>query len=479
MAERTRLNVSADSSERADFFDTVSDLLPKWRKRNRYYYQGISDYCRHVIPEGSSVLEIGCGHGDLLASVKPTRGLGIDLSPRMVAQAQKNHPGLEFRVGCAENLEFDETFDYILVSDLVGLLPDVQRVFKELRKVVSPDTRVVVTYYNYLWEPALKVAEWLRLRMTSPIQNWLPLSDIENLLYLAGFEVVKKGYRFLIPKRLPLISGLANTYLAKMPILRRLCLAEVLIARQIPIEPRSVPSCTVVIPCRNEKGNIEAAFQRVPKLGSGTEIIFIDGNSEDDTVAEIRRCTGEYPNQSVTLLLQGDGVGKGDAVRKAFAKAKNDVLMILDADLTVPPEDLPKFVDALVEGKGDFINGSRLVYPMESQAMRFLNLLGNKFFSMAFTYLLEQQIRDTLCGTKVLYRRDYERIAANRHYFGDFDPFGDFDLLFGAAKLNLKIVEVPIRYRDRTYGTTQISRFRHGLLLLRMTLFAMRKIKFV
>jgi glycosyltransferase involved in cell wall biosynthesis len=183
---------------------------------------------------------------------------------------------------------------------------------------------------------------------------------------------------------------------------------------------------------------------------------------------------GRWP---ITLLHQGDGIGKGDAVRKGFAAATGDVLMILDADLTVPPEDLPKFFEALTSGKGEFINGTRLVYPMERQAMRTLNHLGNKFFSLAFTWLLEQRFRDTLCGTKVLFRRDYERIAANRHYFGDFDPFGDFDLIFGASRLNLRIVEVPVRYRERTYGVTNISRFRHGWLLLRMCLVAFRKLK--
>ena len=186
-----------------------------------------------------------------------------------------------------------------------------------------------------------------------------------------------------------------------------------------------------------------------------------------------------HPDRDVKLIRQGSGVGKGDAVRKGFAAATGDVLMILDADLTVPPEELPKFLKALASGRGEFVHGSRLVYPMEKQAMRFLNTLGNKFFSLAFTWLLDQRFKDTLCGTKVLYRRDYERIAAGRGYFGDFDPFGDFDLIFGAAKLDLKILEIPIRYRERTYGTTQISRFRHGWLLLRMCLFALRRIKFV
>ncbi len=254
---------------------------------------------------------------------------------------------------------------------------------------------------------------------------------------------------------------------------------EIIIARPRGCrKPPEQVTCSVIVPCRNEKGNIERAVLKTPDMGRHTEIIFVEGHSQDGTLEECERVKSKYPQRDIKVLVQ-DGRGKGDAVRKGFSHAKNDVLMILDADLTVPPEDLPKFFDAIVSGKGEFINGSRLVYQMEKQAMRFLNLLGNKFFSKAFTYLLEQRIRDTLCGTKVLWKEDYKRIIAGRGYFGDFDPFGDFDLLFGAAKLNLRIVEIPIRYRERTYGSTQISRFKHGLLLLKMTFFALRKIKFI
>jgi glycosyltransferase involved in cell wall biosynthesis len=238
------------------------------------------------------------------------------------------------------------------------------------------------------------------------------------------------------------------------------------------------PRVSIIIPARNEAGHISQIFERVPEMGRETELVFIEGHSKDNTYAVIEKAIADHPERPSQLLRQ-TGIGKGDAVRLGFAHAHGEVLMIWDADLTVPPEDLPRFYEALCAGKGEFINGVRLVYPMEKDAMRFLNLLGNKFFSMAFSWLLGQPIKDTLCGTKVLWKSDYEKIAANRKYFGDFDPFGDFDLIFGATKLNLKIVDLPIRYRERTYGTTNIHRWKHGWLLLKMVLFAARRIKFV
>jgi glycosyltransferase involved in cell wall biosynthesis len=246
------------------------------------------------------------------------------------------------------------------------------------------------------------------------------------------------------------------------------------------VAPRrsSRPSTTVVVPCRNEAGHIRPLVERLPDLGPNTEVIFVEGHSKDDTEAVIRQVIEENPDRPFRFVKQA-GKGKGDAVRTGFAQARGEVLVILDADMGVAPEDVPKFVTALVRGKGDLINGSRLVYPMEGQAMRFLNLIANKAFALLFSWILGQQVRDTLCGTKALYREDYERIAANRAYFGDFDPFGDFDLIFGAARLSMRIVDLAVRYHERQYGTTNISRFRHGWLLLRMSLFAARKLKFV
>ena len=466
-------------SEKIKHFDSVANEREKWRRRGAYYHKELENYLRFLIPPSSSILEIGCSTGDLLAALNPGRGLGIDISPEMVKIARKKFSHLQFETGDIEALQVEEKFDYVVIVETIGHVDDIQLTFKGLHKVCKPDTRLIIIYYNYLWEPVLKFTEAIGLRMKHLLEHWLPIEDISNLLELNDFEVIKKGYRFLLPIYIPVISYFFNKFLAKMPFFWKLSLIEVIIAR--PLEKRKLieeATCSVIIPCRNEKGNIEQAVIRTPDMGKHTEIIFVEGHSQDGTFEECERVKTKYPQRDITVLVQ-DGKGKGDAVRKGFSHAKNDILMILDADLTVPPEDLPKFFYAIASGKGEFINGSRLVYQMEKQAMRFLNLLGNKFFSKAFTYLLEQRIRDTLCGTKVLWREDYMKIIAGRKYFGDFDPFGDFDLLFGAAKLNLKIVEIPIRYRERTYGTTQINRFRHGLLLLKMTFFALKKIKFI
>lgn len=456
-------------TERIKYFDSVSAEREMWRGKGAYYHKQLEKYLRYLIPPNSSVIEIGCGTGDLLAALNPKRGLGIDISPKMIEVAREKFPHLEFETGDFEDLQIEEKFDYVVSVETIGHVDDIQLAFKELHKVCKPETRVIIVYYNYLWEPVLKFAEAVGLRMKQPLQHWLPIEDIASLLFLNDFEVIKKGYRFLLPVYIPFLSTFLNRFLANMPFFWKLSLNEILIARPMNIRktPKDV-TCSVIIPCRNEKGNIEQAVLRTPDMGKSTEIIFVEGHSQDRTLEECERIKDKYPQRDITVLVQ-DGKGKYNAVRKGFLHAQNDVLMILDADLTVPPEDLPKFFDAIASGKGEFINGTRLVYQMEEQAMRSLNLLGNKFISRAFTYILEQRIRDTLCGTKVLWAEDYLKIAAGREYFGDFDPFGDFDLLFGASKLNLKIVEIPIKYRERTYGSTQISRFRHGLLLFKMT----------
>jgi len=461
--------------DRRAFYEQRAALRP--RETERYYQRYLRNYFTFLVPPGLRVLEVGCGLGDLLAALKPSRGVGVDFSPEMIKLARERHPGLEFHVADAVEFSSHEKFDYIVLSDLVNDLPDVQAVLERLQSVSTSNTRLVINFFNNLWRPMLGVAEKLGAKAPTLLQNWLSTDDMANLLHLAGWELIKTDTRMVWPAGTPLLAPVLNRWLA--PLTPHFCVSIVMVARPRP-QPAARPQyrCSVVIPARNEAGNIEAAVERTPEMGLGTEIIFIEGHSKDNTWEAIQRVAAKYPQRSIKTLKQ-QSKGKGGAVREAFAAATGDILFILDADLTMPPEELPKFYEVARSGTAEFVNGVRLVYPMEEEAMQFLNMIANKAFGMTFSWLLGQNLKDTLCGTKVLFRADYEAIARNRAYFGDFDPFGDFDLIFGAAKLNLRMVDLPIRYRARTYGETNIHRWSHGWLLLRMVLFAARRMKFL
>jgi len=444
------------------------------------YYRRLTEIFKFLVSPGQKVLEIGCGRGDLLAALDPSPGLGVDFSSEMIHLAQARHPQLTFIHGDAHELDLAETFDVIIMSDLVNDLWDVQEVFRNAARVAEPDARLIINTYSRLWEIPLSIAAKMGMTRPRVNYNWLTVEDIYNLLALEDFEPIRHWSEILCPLDVPVVERFCNRFLAKLWPFRHAALTNFVVARpmrsSLLVEPQ--PLVSVIVPARNEAGNISEIFKRLPEMGRGTELVLVEGHSTDNTLAAIKNAAAKFPERRSKILVQ-EGEGKGDAVRLGFSGAEGDILIILDADLTVLPEDLPRFYEALVSGKGEFINGVRLVYPMEDRAMRFFNLVANKFFGLAFSWLLGQPVKDTLCGTKALWKRRYESIAANRSYFGYLDPFGDFDLIFGAAKMNLKILDMPIRYGQRTYGTTNIRRWSHGLLLLRMLVLAARRLKFV
>ena len=462
--------------------DKLAESRDQWIKKNSYFYNDDHSYMKFLVGENARVLELGCGTGQLLNFLNPSYGVGVDLSSNIISIAKKNYPNLEFVQGDLEDemliSSLQGPFDFIILSDTIGYLDDCENALAGLHSLCTPDTRLIISYYSWRWQPILTLGEKIGLKMPSVELNWLSTEDTMGFLQLADFEPVKREWRQLVPRSLFGLGLLINRFIGTLPLIRRFSLRNYLVARPVRDVKLRQASTTVLIPCRNEKGNIENAVKRLPDFCEDLEILYVEGNSQDGTLDEIHRVIEAYPDKDIKVLVQ-DGKGKGDAVRKGFDHARGDILMILDADLTVPPEDLPKFYKAIASGKGEYINGTRLVYPMDNQAMRFLNFWANRTFSMLFTWLLNQRITDTLCGTKVLTKRNYEKIVANRSYFGEFDPFGDFDLIFGASKINLKMVEVPIRYTSREYGETQISRFQHGWLLLKMVLFAYKKLKII
>ena len=467
------------SETRRDHWDRVALTRREKSLPGRIYHKRLREVYANLIPEGLAILELGCGEGDLLASLKPKNGVGIDFSKNMIGQARKKHPELQFFVMDAHELQLHESFDIIILSDLLNDLWDVQTLFEKIEKIATADTLLVINNYSRVWELPLRLAQQLGFTSPQLPQNWFTPRDIKSLLTLSGFSVFRSWQEILFLFPVPFMITFFNRFLVKIWPFNLFGLANFIIARKnqtFPVEKRKA-KVSVIIPARNEQGNIFEIIERTPEMGESTELIFVEGHSSDDTYGMIEKAIAHYSSRNI-MLLQQKGEGKGDAVRLGFERASGDILMILDADMTVTPETMPRFYDAIVTRNNVLVSGSRLIYPMEKRAMRFINMLGNKFFSFLFTWLIDQPVKDTLCGTKVLWKKDYNKIASNRKYFGEFDPFGDFDLLFGAAKLNMNILEIPVRYRERIYGTTNIQRWKHGFLLLRMAAFAAFKLKF-
>ncbi len=443
--------------QRAAYYDGLADDWDRYRARNAYYHRTQRALFRATVPPGSSILELGCATGDLLAVVGPARGVGVDLSPRMVEVARRKHPRYEFVQADAAFFDTAERFDCILLNNLLECVEDIQGLFRNCRRLLKPRGRLLVTTLNPLWTPLLRFGAKVGLATPDTRRNFVTGKDTANLLRLNGFEVVKLARRTLLPRDIPLLAPLVNFVAAQTPLLRRLCITEFLVAR--PATAEGERSVSVIVPCYNEAANVEACVSRVPRMSTHTEVIVVDDGSRDDTAARVRpelnpavevRCVAYQPNR-----------GKLHAVRAGFQAARGDILMILDADMTVPPEDLPCFYTPLRDGVADFINGTRLIYPLAAGSMKFQNFLGNKLFGVLVSWLTGVHLSDTLCGTKAFFREDYRRFLTN------CDPWGDFDWLFGAAQNGLKVLEVPIHYEERRAGQSKMKALRHAWALLK------------
>ncbi|MFQ5736666.1 MAG: glycosyltransferase [Thermodesulfobacteriota bacterium] len=460
-------------------YEAVAPVREKWIRKNRYFYGKLGAFLGFIVEPGRKVLLFRSELGQLLDVLRPSKAVGVDICEKMVSLASEKLPSYRFISGDPETVRLRGRFDYIVFYTL-GDIIDIEKAFINASNFGTDDTRLIVINYNYLWRPLVVLAERLGWKVPQPTQNWLNVPIIENLLYLSGYEVVKRYNQVLMPVGIPGVSWFFNSVLARLPFVKNLCFLQLLVSRRLPAPPAPGEyTVSVIVPCKNEKGNIEDAVARIPEMGRSTEIIFCDDRSTDGTAEEVERVMKAYPHRKIRLV-RGPGICKAKNVWTGFDAATGDILMILDADLTVIPEELPYFYDAIAGGRGEFINGTRMIYPMQGQAMRTLNIMGNKFFGLAFSYLLGQRLTDTLCGTKVIWRRDWPRIRAMLGSWGVEDRWGDYELIFGAARLHLKIVEVPVHYLERVYGETKMTkRLSNGMVMLRMCFAALKKFKFV
>ena len=467
------------------FFNSKKLDRDKWIKKGQTFHNEDIKFLREIIPQDSKILELGCGNGHLLAALRPKYGLGIDFSKKLISEAKNNYSKLDFIEADIEKLPSKISqkgfFDFIIISDTIGYLEDVEETLGRLHKYCNQNTRLIVSYYSPLWAPLLNFASLIKLKMSNVNSTLLTPTDISNFLIGAKFDSVRIERKILIPFKIFGLERIINRFLAPLPILSNICLRHYNISRSLKnVKHNDKLSASIIIPCKNELGNIRDAITRIPRFTKKLEIIFVEGNSKDGTWEEINSVIKKNNSKKSGLVIKAykqPKKGKADAVFFAFEKASNDILFILDGDLTVAPETLEKFWNKISSGEAEYVNGSRLIYPMDNNAMRFLNYIANKIFSILFTWLLGQRFTDTLCGTKVISKENYLRAKKKNASLGNFDPFGDFFIIFGASRLCLKITEVPIRYRARAYGETQISRFSHGILLIRMLAFAFLRLK--
>lgn len=461
------------------FFEHNRKIVKKKRAWGKYTHRVNFKMIGSHIPPNSTVLAIGPWVSDLFPIIKVSEGYGVD--PYIEKQKLNTSPNIHIFPHLEDIRNLNKKFDFIVLSFSIGMMEDILDSFNNLRMFCHSETRIITTYYSRAWQPMIKIAEFIGLKIKTPEMNWVPVNEIENLMFLADFQIIKRSMFCLIPVYIPILSNFINKFISRLPFINLAGILIIEIGRPINLQNNnskvSSLKVSIIIPAKNEEKNIPEIMRRIPECPFKKEIIFIEGGSKDKTREAIRKAIADHPDLDIKFLPQ-ERRGKKDAVAIGANLATGDILLILDADITVPPESITKFVSALTSNKAEFINGSRMVYPMRGKAMKFCNLIGNIVFSWIFSYLIEQNIRDTLCGTKVLWRRDYLRIVENRSHFGDFDPFGDFDLLFGATYLNLKIVDLPVRYEERRYGETNIRRWRDGSYLFKMVLFGMRKLKF-
>lgn len=460
------------------FLENTGDIRKRFRDRHAYYHKDDLKFFQKLTQPDSIVLLIGTNVVELALGLRCKKVLVLEQDP---AQVFPQFPSFVQPVSSLREAFNFAPIDYVLLPYSLQVMEDIQGFFEELYRGLSTHTRLIAVQYNFLWAPLIRLAQRIGLKAPMPDLNWLNRQDIRNLLLLTGYQELTSGARCLVPIHIPWFSDFCNQYLAPLPVFKWCCQKTYVAARPlVEAETQNRPmSVSVVVPARNEAGNIGPLLDRLPVFGSHSEIIFVEGHSKDNTWEEIQKQIQNHPRRKLFTIQihQQTGEGKADAVRLGFSHASGDLLMILDADLSVQPEDLVHFFNAYLRGSAELLNGSRLVYQMERQAMQVLNLFFNKAFAALLSWFIGQKVKDTLCGTKVLARRDYERIRTHLQMLGRLDPFGDFELLFGASRLNLRIIDVPVRYKERAYGQTNIRRFKHGWQLLTMVFSCWKELK--
>jgi SAM-dependent methyltransferase len=441
-------------------FTTIAAEYDYWKKKNSYYYSSIKDFFRSNIPTGSRVIEFGCATGEILAHCRPANGLGLDLCADLIERAKAKFPQYGFQVQDVEKFVSDEKFDYCIMADLLDHITDIPAVIGNAYNSLNPGGKLAISTINPLWNPVFALLEKLRLKMPEGPHCFIPNRYLEFFCRMAGFEVISKGSLLFIPVRIPLLSGFLNFIMPRLPLVYRFCWVQTLVVKKVTRQQKKM-SCSVMIPVYNEADNIEECIRRIPALDRDYEILVINDGSQDRTGSILERLTKEIPQLRVVTFPENRG--KAHAVEEGISAAQKEIIIILDADMAVAPEDIELFIEPLEMGLADFVNGTRLIYTMEKKAMDQIRQIANFSLALLFSFCIKSRITDTLCGTKSFFKKDFQGITISE------ERWGDLVLLWSAREKGLNIAEIPVNYYTRKSGESKMKFLSDGMKFMSYT----------
>lgn len=434
--------------------------------RHRYYYTQIQRLLKFLIPPGKSILYFGCYREDVIYSLDASSSVVIN---EEVDERISKNKSVEF-VHCKYHLyNPQQEYDYIILDTVIGKTENINLLLRNISSACSSHTRIIIHQENYLWRPLLNFAASFGLKKQEKTQNWLSIKDVETYLETAGFESTRVYKKNIFPLKAGFLGPILNHFFSTIPVLDFLKLDQFIVGRfNKPFtQLKSSSSLSICLTVKDEEHNIEPIVSSLPVLCENQEILFVEGNSTDNTAKEIERMKMLFPHKNIRLIKQ-PGKGQGDAIHTGFKEAKGEIIILYEGDGTSEPYDIQYFYEAIEAGRFEFIEGSRFVYPLSHKCMPLANKIGNVVFAKWFSFFLNQRTTDVLSGIKAIRKKDYEKIYNTWGFLGIPDPFGDFELLFGSARYGLKIGEIPIRYKPRVFGESKTSVFKHGWYLLKM-----------
>tara|TARA_B110000977_G_scaffold125183_1_gene160299 strand:+ start:1495 stop:2904 length:1410 start_codon:yes stop_codon:yes gene_type:complete len=439
-------------------------------KKKNFLFDEISKALNYLINDSNYVKFFCCGNSSIVNKVNSKNIYINEINNTFINSLTKSEIKKEDEIN--KNLNFD----HIVIADIEHQ-KFITKNLIDLNEKIDNECRVIVLSKSIFWSTLINF--YKKIKNIGPDKNnFLPYSNLRKIFLNTNFEIVKNEKIIFFPFQFSLLTKFINQ-IFRFPVLNFFCMINLTVLKKVQKKNYQAEGKKIsfIIPCKNEGGNIKFFYEKIINSTINAEFLFGNDNSSDNTLDEIKKLQQAIPNKEIKIY-DGPGVCKSENVYKGINLASGEIILIYDADLTVSFDDLVNSINLLLKTDADFINCTRMIMPQQKNAMKFLNFYGNLFFAFLFSILFKQKITDTLCGTKIFFKKDWEQIKKYNNTWGAKDLWGDFDLLLGAYKNNLKIVENPISYTDRKEDETKMTGIiKNSIRMLIITFVAYYKLR--